>query len=91
MLTARETVDKMTRFQVESVLAYAYVGYSVSAAAKLMHISYYSLNNDLIFVKEKTGLDPKNEADCNTLLAMIEEVRKEEMDGSRLSIETFFG
>lgn len=91
MLTARETVNKMTRFQVESVLAYAYVGYSISAAAKLTHISYYSLNNDLIYVKEKTGLDPKNETDCNTLLAMIEEVRKEEMNGHCLSIESFLG
>jgi hypothetical protein len=91
MLSAKDTVKKLTRFQIESILAYAYVGYAVSPASKLLHISYCSLNNDLIYAKANTGLDPKNRGDCNILITMIEEVRKEEMHGSRLSIETFFG
>lgn len=73
----RRKLDQLTRFQIETVLAYEYVGRNKQAAATLLHISYYCVNQDLQFVKAKTGLNPHKPDEMDRLVEMILNRRKE--------------
>lgn len=75
----KRTIDKLTRFQIESILAYEYVGRSAEAAAELMRIGRSSIYQDFYVVSERTGLNPLNELDLVELLKAIHDERKGKM------------
>lgn len=75
----KRTIDILTRFQIESILAYEYVGRSAEAAAELMRMGRSSIYQDFYVVSERTGLNPLNEIDLIQLLQCIESERKEKM------------
>lgn len=75
-------INSLTRFEIETLLAYDYVGRQMDAAGALLHISYHCVHRDLYQVRKKTGLNPTVKDECDTLLAAIENKRKE-MDNGR--------
>ena len=87
----RQGIDKLTRFQIETLLAYDYVGRNKPATAALLHISYYCVCQDLLYVRMKTGLNPVVKEDCDKLVSIIKTIGKEKNAGNPLPIEKFFG
>lgn len=93
MITENERagIDKLSRFQIETLLAYDYVGRNKPATAHLLHISYYCVCQDLLYVRVKTGLNPVVKEDCDRLVEIINEIRKEKDGRDTLPLEVFFG
>ena len=70
MQRENEITAKMTRYQIEAVLALKR-HYYVHDAADYLRISYNCLYNDLLGVQENTGLNPFKPDELQTLYDAI--------------------
>ena len=85
-----EIVSALDRFKIEAVIAFAHYK-DVKKAADAMRLSYSQFYNDLLRIKEATGLNPFNEKDLSVLFNAINDTAKEKMHDKRYGHEKHFG
>ena len=86
-------VNKLTRFQIESVLALYYCG-STPSAADLLRISFASLSADLLAVEKVVNMPIRKNKHAMNLKKVVDailEKAKEETGGGLFSFEKYFG
>ena len=76
--------NELNRYQVECVLALHLCG-GFRGARKMLHTTWYELNNNIKHIAEDTGLNPNYPSDLDTLYEAIIKRKGE------LSIEQLFG
>lgn len=90
MQKENEIVSALDRFKIEAVIAFAHYK-DVRRAASAMRLSYCQFYNDLLRIKDATGLNPFDKADLQTLFSSVEETVKERMNGKQYGSEKHFG
>ncbi len=79
-------VESLDRFQIEALYAFKMAEFNRANAADIMHISPGAMYNDLVTVKERTGLNPFKPEQFAELYDALESYRKEKMDGKDINI-----
>ena len=82
-------IEKLDRFQIEAIYAFELAEHNTETAADIMHISRAAMYNDLVLVKERTGLNPYKKDQFSQLLEEVEAVRKEKMNGANFKIGSY--
>ena len=74
-------IDKLTRVDVDVIMAYAECGMRLSTAAKAIHYAKMTIEYHLTSVYQKTGLNPKKFYDLVELIRLINEKTANEQQG----------
>ena len=82
-------IEKLDRFQIEAVYAFEMCNHNTANAADMMHISYAAMYNDLVLVRDRTGLNPYKPEQFKELYEAIETYRKEQMHGAEIDIGSY--
>lgn len=85
-----EIVAALDRFKIEAVVAFVHYR-DIGRAADAMRLSYGQFYNDLLRVKEATGLNPFDKAQLRVLFNAIDETVKERMNGKHYGNAKHFG
>jgi hypothetical protein len=84
----RGAVEKLDRFHIEAVYAFAMANCNTRQAAGYLRLKKQCLYNDLYAIKKRTGLDPYKPEEFEQLYNMVEECRKEKMHGADYDIRS---
>lgn len=82
-------IEKLDRFQIEAVYAFEMCNHNTENSADMMHISRAAMYNDLVLVKDRTGLNPYKPEQFKELYEAIETYRKEQMHGKEIDIGSY--
>lgn len=74
-------IDKLTRVDVDVIMAYAECGMRIVTAANAIHYARMTVEYHLISVFRKTGLNPKKFYDLVELIRLINEKTANEQQG----------
>lgn len=75
-------IDKLTRVDVDVIMAYAECGMRLVTTAKAIHYANMTIEYHLVSVYKKTGLNPKKFYDLVELIRLINEKTAHEQQGA---------